>query len=459
MSVATLSADTSVKTVVGRAEKKPSKADGDPATEFRNMVKGETRRDAASVDKGEKGSGEKNGHTGKAGDDGDRVVWRRYDAIFDRTADKLVSGDKKTAEEGESSEAEGSVGETAEGDVAEAETNAVATTGNAISAERMSPKAEAAIAQARTAPAEPTRNGADGQVVSAVARNAETPGEARTATPAALMAGTAAVQAQQPDGQQRAMPNAARAAAAEQAPGASQSSAQGIVVPRGEAGDEAATKGDGGQRDGQNNEQMASRQQGQAQNGNRISGVTVVSQQVTPAMPPQPAAMSATSASFVDSLANSITSAERTEAANQASFAQSAGKSGPITTLRIQLHPAELGMVTARLSGSEAQLAIEITVDNAEARHRLASDSDSIITALRNIGIEVDRVTIQQSQANTGTNPNGAGRGNEFSQSGDSRGERQDQASRQGSERDHGRNQQGGQGGPNSDMAGGGVYI
>lgn len=65
-------------------------------------------------------------------------------------------------------------------------------------------------------------------------------------------------------------------------------------------------------------------------------------------------------------------------------------------SLKIQLHPAELGMVTASLRFAGEQLSIEIQVDNADAYHRLNSDSDAIVGALRNLGYDIDRVTVLQ---------------------------------------------------------------
>jgi chemotaxis protein MotD len=169
--------------------------------------------------------------------------------------------------------------------------------------------------------------------------------------------------------------------------------------------------------------------------------------------------MTVTGAAFATSLAEGIASSERTDVASQVGLARAASKAGPITVLKIQLQPAELGMVTARISGTEAQLSIEITVDNAEARHRLSSDSDAIVTALRGLGIDVDRINVQQTQANSGSTPNGAGRGNEFAQQGDGRGEQRGQASQHGFERGRGGEARGSQGNAQSQNPGDGVYI
>ncbi|MET2830485.1 flagellar hook-length control protein FliK [Mesorhizobium shangrilense] len=64
--------------------------------------------------------------------------------------------------------------------------------------------------------------------------------------------------------------------------------------------------------------------------------------------------------------------------------------------LKIELHPAELGMVTASLRLSGEQLSIELKPQTQEAYRRLASDSEAIVKSLRGLGFEVDKVTILQ---------------------------------------------------------------
>ena len=107
----------------------------------------------------------------------------------------------------------------------------------------------------------------------------------------------------------------------------------------------------------------------------------------------------------------------------------------PIQTLRIQLHPVELGVVTAQLTLSGEQLKVEIQVESTETRHRLQADGDGIMQALRAMGYDVDRITIQQVPNSTSTQSDGgaANRGSSFQaganqgqqgSSGDSRGYR-----------------------------------
>ena len=64
--------------------------------------------------------------------------------------------------------------------------------------------------------------------------------------------------------------------------------------------------------------------------------------------------------------------------------------------LKIELHPAELGMVTASLRLSGEQLSIELKPETHDAYRRLSTDSEAIVKSLRGLGFEVDKVTILQ---------------------------------------------------------------
>lgn len=71
----------------------------------------------------------------------------------------------------------------------------------------------------------------------------------------------------------------------------------------------------------------------------------------------------------------------------------------PVRSLKVQLHPAELGVVTANLKATGEQLSVELQVESQEAYHRLSADSDAIVKSLRAIGYDIDRVSILQPQA------------------------------------------------------------
>ena len=68
----------------------------------------------------------------------------------------------------------------------------------------------------------------------------------------------------------------------------------------------------------------------------------------------------------------------------------------PTHVLKIELHPSELGAVTASLRLSGEQLSIEMKPETHEAYRRLSADSDTIIKSLRGLGFDVDKVTILQ---------------------------------------------------------------
>ena len=126
------------------------------------------------------------------------------------------------------------------------------------------------------------------------------------------------------------------------------------------------------------------------------SRVTVISEQAIPA----PAA-SGTATTAV-ALAHDIGSgaARHTAAATAVQQLQAGAANGTAAhVLKIQLRPVELGTVTASLRLAGDQLSVEIQVENAEAYHRLSADRDTINTALRGLGFDVDRITIQQPQA------------------------------------------------------------
>lgn len=68
----------------------------------------------------------------------------------------------------------------------------------------------------------------------------------------------------------------------------------------------------------------------------------------------------------------------------------------PAHILKIELHPAELGTVTANLRLAGEQLSIELKPDTYEAHRRLSSDSEAIVKSLKSLGFDIDKVTILQ---------------------------------------------------------------
>ncbi|MCO5070544.1 MAG: flagellar hook-length control protein FliK [Rhizobiaceae bacterium] len=100
-------------------------------------------------------------------------------------------------------------------------------------------------------------------------------------------------------------------------------------------------------------------------------------------------------------------------------------------TLKIQLRPVELGEITAVLRMNGDSITVEISTEKMEAYDRLSTDSDSIVKALRGLGLQIDQVTVQPPQATTASakgdaGPSGQqanGSGQQFAQTGGSSGE------------------------------------
>jgi chemotaxis protein MotD len=129
--------------------------------------------------------------------------------------------------------------------------------------------------------------------------------------------------------------------------------------------------------------------------GGAASKVTVVAPQdvVAPGLTP-----ATTSSLLVAGLAGD--SGWQNSLRTVASMQQFGGQIGaaPLHTMRLQLHPAELGMVTANLRFAGDQLQVELQVENREAYDRLQNDSETIVKSLRALGYEIDQVTVQQPQ-------------------------------------------------------------
>ncbi|WP_217572251.1 flagellar hook-length control protein FliK [Mesorhizobium sp. GbtcB19] len=119
----------------------------------------------------------------------------------------------------------------------------------------------------------------------------------------------------------------------------------------------------------------------------------VVSQQSFPAPAQNP--ISQTASALVEAFASD-------DGVQQAFASASAGSQTtnsvavPTHVLKIELHPSELGSVTASLRLSGEQLSIEMKPETHEAYRRLTTDSDAIVKSMRSLGFDVDKVTILQ---------------------------------------------------------------
>ncbi|MEO9340693.1 flagellar hook-length control protein FliK [Mesorhizobium sp. SB112] len=148
---------------------------------------------------------------------------------------------------------------------------------------------------------------------------------------------------------------------------------------------------------------------------------------------------------------------------------QTQSSTNSVHTLKIQLHPAELGMVTANLRLAGDQLRVEIQVDTKEAHQRLSSDKEIITKALKGLGFEIDQISIIQSQAAINPATRNEASGQSFDNSGRPQQNFQSNGSGESNSGSNGRNSSNegdGNGGarPNSAPAveprsGGGLYI
>ncbi|UVK40774.1 flagellar hook-length control protein FliK [Mesorhizobium sp. AR10] len=120
--------------------------------------------------------------------------------------------------------------------------------------------------------------------------------------------------------------------------------------------------------------------------------IEIVTEQSFPA--PSHNSMSQTTSAVIDAIASDglRQAASTPSAASQTASAVAV----PTHILKIELHPAELGMVTASLRLAGEQLSIELKPETHEAYRRLTTDSEAIVKSLRGLGFDVDKVTILQ---------------------------------------------------------------
>lgn len=120
-----------------------------------------------------------------------------------------------------------------------------------------------------------------------------------------------------------------------------------------------------------------------------------------------------------------------------------------VNTLKIQMKPIDLGMVTATLRLHGDALVVSLQVETAEAYRQLSDDQDAIVKALRGHGFAVDQVSVQLSpiDRSTGTQQ----------QQGDGQTPQQQQFSSQPQAREGGNGRQGGNGDDTRTFAGEGT--
>ncbi|WP_315925450.1 flagellar hook-length control protein FliK [Mesorhizobium sp. SP-1A] len=178
-----------------------------------------------------------------------------------------------------------------------------------------------------------------------------------------------------------------------------------------------------------------------------LQNTTVIAEQSFPAPAAVPLGQAASQ------IANRIASDSgwrQTAAASAPSLHGTAANAAPAHTLKIELHPAELGTVTANLRMAGEQLTIEIRPETHEAYRKLTSDSETIVKSLRALGFEIDKVAVLQPSLatapaaradGTGSQAMQAGRDQAFSQpgTGGGQGGHQPERNRNDDGQDHGR--------------------
>ncbi|MFC3072485.1 flagellar hook-length control protein FliK [Shinella pollutisoli] len=113
---------------------------------------------------------------------------------------------------------------------------------------------------------------------------------------------------------------------------------------------------------------------------------------------------------------------------------------GVVNTLKIQMNPVELGMVTATLRLHGDELVVSLQVETGEAYRQLSDDQDAIVKALRGHGFAVDQVSVQLAPVD---------RSASSQQQGDGQFQQQFSSQPQAREGDGGRRDGAGQGGDN----------
>jgi chemotaxis protein MotD len=118
----------------------------------------------------------------------------------------------------------------------------------------------------------------------------------------------------------------------------------------------------------------------------------VIAEQRFPAPAQNP--MSRTASAVIDAIASD--SPQKSLATPSASPQMASSVAVATHILKIELHPAELGLVTASLRLAGEQLSIELKPETHEAYRRLTADSEAIVKSLRGLGFDVDKVAILQ---------------------------------------------------------------
>jgi chemotaxis protein MotD len=146
---------------------------------------------------------------------------------------------------------------------------------------------------------------------------------------------------------------------------------------------------------GRENRPDSDRATGNHSHAHRDGPVTLASDRSFPAPAAHP--LSPTTAGLIEALAARGQATPAPLALHQ----QPATVAVPTHIMKIELHPAELGIVVANLRMSGGQLSVELKPETAEAYRHLSSDSDTIAKSLKKLGLDVGSVTVLQPSVAT----------------------------------------------------------
>jgi chemotaxis protein MotD len=129
----------------------------------------------------------------------------------------------------------------------------------------------------------------------------------------------------------------------------------------------------------------------------RMDTVTVLDARRYLGIAPTPVgtvSMSANAQSVASAIAGSGNPAQSLDANSSLSMAAGGATGKVVNTLKIQMHPIDLGLVTATLRLRGEELQIDLRVRTGEAYRQLSDDQDAMVKALQAQGFQVDQVNV-----------------------------------------------------------------
>lgn len=96
-------------------------------------------------------------------------------------------------------------------------------------------------------------------------------------------------------------------------------------------------------------------------------------------------------------------------AATASTSAAATPAAGPMRVLSIDLHPADLGSLTVRMSLAGDTLGVHIEAERPETARLLQNDASALSDMLRTAGVQVDGVTVRAAQMDTVSGGTGTG--------------------------------------------------